>query len=350
MVVRDLAFENDAVYPSSVTMQKARLAPSVSVVIPCFNCSDTIADCLASIRQQTYAVLEIIVVDDGSTDDSWQRLHQLRSTSYPNLRILCHEHHQNYGASLTRSVGIAAAKAEYIALLDSDDLFEPRKLEKQLQAFSRFPDLVLCHTAVRVIGDRDQAAYFEAAFSGSPREPYRYRKQRDYLIRNRICNSSVVAKAAILKCIPCSFLGRDSVEDWLCWCLLAAKGDFLFLDHPLTTYRVHGTSKTSALTHGGDVSLSIAQQTSKKLRQLYVNLEFKLVLLARSESSLHGLRVLGSIGEDLRLIVISYLWNPGCEPNSTAMIKPSLLVKLLMVPFRIGRSVASLIGAPWFRR
>jgi hypothetical protein len=322
----------------------------IAVVIPCYNSHATIADCLASVAMQTYSASEVIVVDDGSTDGTWDLLHQLQLSSYPDLKILCHDQHQNYGASLSRSLGISQASSDFIALLDADDLFEPEKLERQLEIFALHPDLVLCHTAVRVFGDPEQEAYFRSAFSGSPLLPYRYRKQRDYLIRNRICNSSVLVKAAPLKQLSCSFVGRDSVEDWLCWCLLAAKGDYLYLDQPLTAYRVHPASKTALLTGGARQSPSIARQSATKLHQLYVGLEFKLVLLARSESSLHGLRVLGSILEDLRRIVICYMLDPGCDPNSTVTIQPNGLVKGLMLPFRLARMFGVWCGAPWFGR
>jgi glycosyltransferase involved in cell wall biosynthesis len=322
----------------------------VSVVIPCFNNKQTLGHTLASVAAQTKPASEVIVVDDGSTDGSWELLHQLRQSSYPHLKILCHEEHQNYGASLTRSLGVAHAQGDYIALLDADDLFAPEKLERQLEAFARHPNLVLCHTAVRVFVDLEKAAYFKSAFSGSPTSPYRYRSQRDYLIRNRICNSSVLVKAGQFRDLPCSFVGKDSVEDWLCWCLLAARGEYLYLDQPLTLYHVHSASKTAALTHGGSASVAIATQSANKLRQLYVNLEFKLVLLARSESSLHALRVLGSIGEDLRRIVLAYLWNPGCDPNSARTIRPNLLIRMLMVPFAIARRFAAWFDAPAFRR
>ena len=199
---------------------------------------------------------------------------------------------------------------------------------------------------MRVFGDPEQEAYFCSALKGSPTAPYSYRKQRDYLIRNRICNSSVLVKAELLKQLPISYVGQDSVEDWLCWCLLAAKGQFLYLDQPLTAYRVHPASKTATLTGSGRLKQSIARQTEIKLHQLYVTLEFKLVLLARSESSLHGLRVLGSIFEDLRKITILYLWNPGSDPNSMLTLQPNLLTRMLMIPFRLARLFVSCCGSP----
>jgi len=315
----------------------ANAQPRISVVVPCFDCKETIAECLGSVAQQTYPVFELIAVDDGSTDGTWEALHELQRSAHPSLLILCHENRQNYGSSLTRARGIAAARGDYIALLDADDQFHPSKLEQQLEAMLRHPNVILCHTAVKVFGDLAQAPFFEAAFSGSPQIPYRYRDLPDYLQRNRICNSSVLVHAQSLKQTPASYVGRDSVEDWLCWSLLAAHGSFLYLAQPLTKYHVHPASKTAALTHNGATTSSIAQQTAARLRQSYVSLEFKLVLLARSESSLHGLRVLGSIAEDIRRIVILYLWNPGGDPNSSETLRPNALIRLLMIPFLLAR-------------
>ena len=87
-----------------------------------------------------------------------------------------------------------------------------------------------------------------------------------------------------------------------------------------------------------------------RLRKLYAGLEYKMVLLARSDTWTHGLRVTGSIAEDLRLILIAYLWNPGSNPDSNATLQPHALVKLLMLPFRLARSWAGWLGAAWFRR
>ncbi len=82
---------------------------------------------------------------------------------------------------------------------------------------------------------------------------------------------------------------------------------------------------------------SVAALWEVRLRKLYAGLEFKLVLLARSDRFLHSLRVMGSIAEDLRLILIAYLWNPGSNPDSNATLQPNALVKLLMLPFRLAR-------------
>jgi glycosyltransferase involved in cell wall biosynthesis len=325
---------------------------SVSVIIPCFNCQATIAETLASVAAQTLPANEVILVDDSSSDRTWELLHELRESRYPHLRLLSHPGHENHGACMARALGVAHASGEYIAFLDADDLFAPSKLERQLAAFERHPEIVMCHTAVEVIGDLDQAAFYEAALSGSPESPYWFRRQKDYLIRNRICLSSSLVRADALNRVPFSFVGASKVlfEDWLCWSLLAGKGRFLYLPEQLTFYRVHHDSVTSRITQSSMKTKSVAALWEVRLRKLYAGLEFKMVLLARSDGFLHSLRVIGSIAEDLRLILIAYLWNPGSNPDSNATLQPNVLVKLMMLPFRLARCWAGWVGAAWFRR
>ncbi|MCP9902284.1 glycosyltransferase family 2 protein [Cyanobium sp. Cruz CV13-4-11] len=323
---------------------------AVSVIIPCFNCQATIAETLASVAAQTLPPKEVILVDDGSSDRTWELLHELRQGQYPHLMLLSHPGHENHGASMARALGVAHASGEYIAFLDADDLYAPKKLERQLEAFERDPEIVMCHTAVQVIGDLDQAAFYEAALSGSPESPYWFRRQKDYLIRNRICLSSSLVRADVLNQVPFSFVGKQGVEDWLCWSLLAGKGRFLYLPEQLTFYHVHRDSVTSRITQSSIQTKSVAALWEIRLRKLYAGLEFKMVLLARSDRFLHSLRVMGSIAEDLRLILIAYLWNPGSNSDSNATLQPNALVKLLMLPFRLARCWAGRVGAAWFRR
>jgi len=294
----------------------------------------------------------VILVDDGSSDRTWELLHELQESRYPHLILLPHPGRENHGSSMARALGVAHACSEYIAFLDADDLYAPSKLEQQLAAFERDPEIVMCHTAVEVINDLDQAAFYEAALSGSPESPYWFRRQKDYLVRNRICLSSSLVRADVLNRAPFSFVGASKVlfEDWLCWSLLAGKGRFLYLPDQLTLCRVHGGSITSRLTQSSVGTKSVASLWAVRLQKLYAGLEFKMVLLARSDTFLEGLRVAGSIAEDLCLILIAYLWNPGSNPDRNATLQPNALVKLLMLPFRLARCLGGWIGAGWFRR
>lgn len=112
---------------------------SVSVIIPTFNRGATIGRALRSVYAQTRPADEIIVVDDGSTDET----ETLVRDKFPEATYIYQE---NYGVSAARNRGILKAKGEWIAFLDSDDEWLSTKLEQQLQQLSEQPDLKICHT------------------------------------------------------------------------------------------------------------------------------------------------------------------------------------------------------------
>lgn len=114
-------------------------ADSISVVVPTYNRSATLARALLSIVRQTHLPDEIIVVDDGSVDDT----RQLLTSRFPQVRYLFQP---NRGVSSARNLGIKAARGEWIALLDSDDEWLPEKLSSQLDTLASLPHLRLCHT------------------------------------------------------------------------------------------------------------------------------------------------------------------------------------------------------------
>lgn len=104
-------------------------APRISVIIPSFNCAGTLADAIDSVLAQTVKDIEVIVVDDGSTDDT----PELLGLYLKRIRIISQA---NRGLPAARNAGIRAAKAPLIALLDADDTWRPTKLERQLPYFA----------------------------------------------------------------------------------------------------------------------------------------------------------------------------------------------------------------------
>ncbi len=110
----------------------------VSVVIPTYNREDRLPSAIRSVLEQTAAPAEVIVVDDGSTDGTPALVRD-----FPEVRYLRQE---NQGVSAARNHGISAAKHDWIALLDSDDEWLPRKVERQWRALERDPRFRFCHT------------------------------------------------------------------------------------------------------------------------------------------------------------------------------------------------------------
>lgn len=101
--------------------------PLVSIVMPAYNCEKYIADAINSVIEQTYKNWELFVIDDCSTDNT-----ESIARSFKDPRVVCLKNTENSGPAVSRNRGIEAAKGEYIAFLDSDDVWLPKKLEHQI--------------------------------------------------------------------------------------------------------------------------------------------------------------------------------------------------------------------------
>ena len=110
-------------------------APTISVVIPAYNAETYIVETVESVLAQTADLLEVIVVNDGSTD----RTEELLQGFGDRITLLSQE---NSGVARARNAGLEVARGEYIAFLDSDDAWLPEKTAKQLEVMQRYPDIV----------------------------------------------------------------------------------------------------------------------------------------------------------------------------------------------------------------
>jgi glycosyltransferase involved in cell wall biosynthesis len=131
-----------------MTRSKDDGGPLVSVVVPAFNAAHTIQATLHSISQQTYPALEVIVVDDGSTDGT-AAIARRHSVSDPRFRVVSQP---NNGVASARNTGIEASTGDFIAFIDADDLWHPTKTAKQLAALlAGGPDVALVYSPFRLI-------------------------------------------------------------------------------------------------------------------------------------------------------------------------------------------------------
>lgn len=113
----------------------------ISVIVPTYNRGHYLPDLIGSVWNQTYRPIELVIVDDGSTDDTESQVRKWKDRHESNgewtLRYIFQE---NQGAQVARNRGLVEARGEYIQFLDSDDLIHPRKSEAQVQAFRAHPD------------------------------------------------------------------------------------------------------------------------------------------------------------------------------------------------------------------
>jgi len=120
-------------------MKKTKKNPQVSVIIPTYNRGWTIREAVDSVLIQDYKDFELIVVDDGSTDNTPEVLGAYCGV----IKVFRQE---NKGVSAARNRGIAEASGQFIAFLDSDDLWFPQKLSRQVEFFNTTPDALICQT------------------------------------------------------------------------------------------------------------------------------------------------------------------------------------------------------------
>jgi len=114
----------------------------VSVIVPTYNRAKFLRVCLRSVLAQSYADLELIVIDDGSTDDTAALLNEL-ARSDPRVKVF---HQNRKGAQVARNLGLAECKGDLVSFLDDDDLWHPNKLEHQVFALHAEVDGVICQT------------------------------------------------------------------------------------------------------------------------------------------------------------------------------------------------------------
>lgn len=207
--------------------------PLISVVIPNYNNSRFLIECLESVLTQTYKNIEIILVDDGSTDNSLQVLLSFQD----RIELITTE---NRGPSAARNTGIMKAKGEFIAFLDSDDMWEPAKLKLQMEMMLGGDyDLIYCSGrdffSTGVLGNLNRAQ-----FSGNC---YKYFKQ--YPASDIIslgCNTALlrVTRLRDSGLFDESFIGAG--EDWDFFRRYCRKAKVGFLPNVLVKHRKHENS------------------------------------------------------------------------------------------------------------
>src|SRR5512139_1572721 len=116
-----------------LTMLFGKKNPLVSVVIPTYNCGGLVERAVHSVLSQTYSDLEVIIVDDASTDDTGDRLKALQQVDH---RVRYFRYDSNRGSQAARNTGIRLSKGKFLAFLDSDNEWLPGKLQRQITLFS----------------------------------------------------------------------------------------------------------------------------------------------------------------------------------------------------------------------
>ena len=222
---------------------------SISVIIPAYNAEKTIWRALKSIENQTLLPNEVIVVDDCSSDRTNEIIREYMKESRLVIR---HEiQSTNSGAASARNAGWNIASEKYVAFLDADDMWHPKKLEIQSSAMENSDD---CSMSCHYRHVTDSEVWSDVQLDSSHQRFFTF---QDFLIRNRCATPSVMVKREISSRFH---PGKRYAEDYLLWLQISAVyGPVLFIDLPLVhcsnpIYGGPGLSGNLSQMHKGESS------------------------------------------------------------------------------------------------
>lgn len=214
-------------------------APAVSVIIPTYNRADLLPDTLESVLGQTLTNIEVIVVDDGSTDNTAE---VVAAISDARLRYIKNDRTGLPAAG--RNVGIRAAKADLLAFVDSDDLWLPEKLAVQKRHMDEHPEVQWCFTHHGFLDHPGGSVESCALPLLPPPGPERFAR---LLGCNFVASPTVLVRRALLE--RTGPFDEDPalrfVEDWELWLRLEAASPGVFLPEELALYRRHPANATA---------------------------------------------------------------------------------------------------------
>jgi glycosyltransferase involved in cell wall biosynthesis len=238
-----------------------QMNPDISVIIPVFNQAQFVGEAIESALVQTRSPLEVIVVDDGSTDGTPEVLQTFAPD--PRVRLI---RQQNGGVAVARNAGAAAASGQFFAFLDADDIWLPGKLERQRERFANEPDLSLVHCGVEEFTDKDLPGCERVDGMEGSIAPELLFFNRTVLLGG---GSGVMVSAKLFIELG-GFDGRMSTSaDWDFFYRCASRGPVGFLPEVLLRYRIHGSNmhrNVRAMRH--DMLLGFAKAFASADREL----------------------------------------------------------------------------------
>jgi glycosyltransferase involved in cell wall biosynthesis len=232
--------------------------PLVSAAITTYNRARYLPEAIESVLSQTWGDLELIVVDDGSTDDT----EDVVSTYLDRVRYIRQE---NGGRSAARNAAVQVAQGEYVGFCDSDDRWLPDRLERQLSAIVQAPQVGMVHGHVDLIDAdgrplRDETAAHRAVFSAAHQRPASY---AGYAWDCRCLSSAILVRRSVFDKVG-AYDPALLLDDYDFYLRLALAYEIVFLDEaPLAQYRLHPRQITTY-----DLAMGQIQTAQKHLALL----------------------------------------------------------------------------------
>ena len=241
---------------------QTQTAPTFSVVVPAYNAASTIGAAIESVLAQTRDDFELLVVDDGSTDDTAARIQPYLRDQ--RIRLIAQP---NRGQASARNSAIATASGEYVSLLDSDDLWLPQYLDLMGGRLDEHPSAAVAYTDAWVLDDQTRRVARTTVLTpwhppAAPTDPAAF--FRALLEFGNFVFVGATIRRAVFDDVGLFRLGVEGSEDYELWLRIASRGyGFVRVDSPLAIYRRspgQWTSDPGAIERSGSEVLRIVAE------------------------------------------------------------------------------------------
>lgn len=234
----------------------------VSVIIPFFNQKNFLAEAIESVVAQTYENWELILIDDGSIDGSFEIAQEFVNQYPSRIFLYTHKNRKNCGASSSRNLGMNHARGDFLTFLDSDDVFLPNTLEIEIKAFERNPDVdIVCGTSLQWFTWNNETNAQEPDFlvdlgfkSEKIYDPPSLLIHNLYAGGRKPAIGCIILKSEFAK----KFAGFEDnftfvSEDQIFWTKATLYGKIYVLKDCLAKYRQHSNSSSRILIEKGNI-------------------------------------------------------------------------------------------------
>lgn len=264
----------------------------VSIIIPCFNQGQYLEECIESVLNQTYPNIEVVIVNDGSTDSYTLEILEKMKSLYPQFKIIDIE---NSGVSHARNVGVENSRGEFILPLDGDDKISTTYIQKCVEVFKEKKDIDIVYCIAELFGER-RGVFSLADYS-----------EKEMLRSNVVFCTAMFKRKDYYSCNGYNENMIDGLEDWDFWLsMIENNKQFYRIDEVHFYYRIKQHSRNEDMFNGIDKHLKMIVQIQKNHEDLYRRYNIDIVDAYKRKRNIL-IKVFYKLKNSIQKIKLNYL-------------------------------------------
>lgn len=261
--------------------------PLVSIVIPCYNHEQFVQDCIQSVIDQTYENIELIIIDDGSKDNSVLKIQEMTEKCKKRFSRFEVRSRPNRGLSATLNESIEWCKGKYFAAVASDDIILKSKIDLQVNFMEKNTDITAIFGSANYIDESNNVKIIDPL------------KQQEYIFDKIFLNEcQFYAPTQLMRKSILDEIGGYNtdilVEDWYMWLKMAEKGRVYCLSDKLANYRIHAnnTTKNSKFIYENNLKTISYYEDHKLYNQAYSKLRWTYIVWTGQQNKILSIKLL----------------------------------------------------------